>query len=293
MKIVIMSIGALLCLTLSGCCGGEDADLVVVNNSDRDACSIVLEYSGSTETVQAADGSVLLKPGQTYGLELEEGEVLVTLRDRAQRTIGRSRVARQEGQRLFLTFDGVTEGSLSAEKWPHESSSKQNIEEKEEPGTPENQEEASELDAFYQNPATQPYEDIRTLGESYDKGQAQMDNCFVISAMVHNDYLYYEFMEHCQNKEDAFIRVVQGGTEGRGIVIDDILYDSKAGKIYLVHDAARDNLAAEMDRSITLNEFEDIAEYKHDGHLYWIAFNGEISNLDFDSDEVFVITLIN
>ena len=72
MKIVIMSIGALLCPTLSGCCGGEHADLVVVNNSDRDACSIVLEYSGSTETVQAADGSTLLKPGQTYGLELEE-----------------------------------------------------------------------------------------------------------------------------------------------------------------------------------------------------------------------------
>ena len=108
MKIVIMSIGALLCLTLSGCCGGEHADLVVVNNSDRDACSIVLEYSGSTETVQAADGSTLLKPGQTYGLELEEGEVLVTLR-----------VTRQEGERLFLTFDGVAEGSLSVEEWPH------------------------------------------------------------------------------------------------------------------------------------------------------------------------------
>ena len=77
MKIVIMSIGALLCLTLSGCCGGEHADLVVVNNSDRDACSIVLEYSGSTETVQAADGSTLLKPGQTYGLELEEGSIKV------------------------------------------------------------------------------------------------------------------------------------------------------------------------------------------------------------------------
>lgn len=119
MKIVIMSIGALLCLTLSGCCGGEHADLVVVNNSGRDACSIVLEYSGSTETVQAADGSTLLKPGQTYGLELEEGEVLVTLRDRAQRTIGQGRVTRQEGERQFLTFDGVSEGDLSVEERPH------------------------------------------------------------------------------------------------------------------------------------------------------------------------------
>ena len=116
MKIVIMSIGALLCLTLSGCWGGEHADLVVVNNSDRDACSIVLEYSGSTETVQAADGSTLLKPGQTYGLELEEGEVLVTLRDRAQRTIGRSRVTRREDCRQVLTFDGASEGSLSLEE---------------------------------------------------------------------------------------------------------------------------------------------------------------------------------
>ena len=119
MKIVIMSIGALLCLTLYVCCGGEHAGLVVVKDSYREACSIYLEYRASTETVQAADGSTLLKPGQTYGLELEEGEVLVTLRDRAQRTIGRSRVARQEGQRLFLTFDGVTEGSLSVEEWPH------------------------------------------------------------------------------------------------------------------------------------------------------------------------------
>ncbi len=128
MKYVMMSIGALLCLSLSGCtlaavwldgCGSPDADLVVVNGSDRDACSIVLEYEDSTETVQAADGDTLLKPGQTYGLELEEGEVLVTLRDRAQRTIGRGRVTRQEGKRLFLTFDGVTEGSLCVEEWPH------------------------------------------------------------------------------------------------------------------------------------------------------------------------------
>ena len=56
---------------------------------------------------------------ESYGLELEEGEVLVTLRDRAQRTIGQGRVTRQEGERQFLTFDGVAEGSLSVEEWPH------------------------------------------------------------------------------------------------------------------------------------------------------------------------------
>lgn len=116
MKNFMMLTAALLCLTLSGCCGGEHADLVVVNESGRDAYSIVLDYENSTETVQAASGRALLESGRSFGLELEEGEVVVTLRDRAQRTIGRSRVARQEGKRLFLTFDGVTESSLSVEE---------------------------------------------------------------------------------------------------------------------------------------------------------------------------------
>lgn len=156
----------------------------------------------------------------------------------------------------------------------------------------EDQEAVFDLDSFYQNPVTQPYKDIRTLGESYDKEQAQTDMCFVIGAMVHNDNLYSEFMERYQNKEDTFIRVVQG-TEKSGIMIDDILYDSSADKIYLVHDSTRDNLTAETDKSITLNEFEDITEYNYNGRLYWIAFNGKISDIDFDSDEVFVITLIN
>lgn len=128
MKYVVMSIGALLCLSLSGCaltavwldgCGSPDADLVVVNGSGRDAYSIVLEYEDSTVTVQAAKGSALLKPGRSYGLELEEGEVLVILRDRAQRTIGRNWVTRREDCRLFLTFDGTAEGSLCVEELPN------------------------------------------------------------------------------------------------------------------------------------------------------------------------------
>ena len=169
-------------------------------------------------------------------------------------------------------------------------SGKQDVEEIDSPSTAENQEEVSDLDSFYRNPVTQPYEDIRTLGENYNKEQAQMDMCFVIGAMVHNDNLYSEFMEQHQNKEDAFIRVVQGTD---GIMIDDILYDGSADKIYLVHDATRDNSAVETDKSITLYEFEDIAEYNNDGRLYWIAFNGTISEIDFDSDEIFIITLIN
>ena len=117
-----------LCLSLTGCalaavwldgCGSPEADLVVINDSSRDVYSIVLEYESSTETVQAANGSALFGPGQSYGLVLEEGEVLVILRDRAQGTIGRSRVTRQEGRRRFISFDGVTEGGLWMEERPN------------------------------------------------------------------------------------------------------------------------------------------------------------------------------
>ena len=118
MKQMIMLIGLLLCLTLSACCR-DAGDLVVFNESDRDIYSIVLEYEDSTEMVTAANGGALIKPGQSYGLEMEEGEVLVILRDQAQGTIGRGRLTWHEGQRLYLYEDGVTGGSLCVEERPH------------------------------------------------------------------------------------------------------------------------------------------------------------------------------
>ena len=118
MKQIVMLTGMLLCLTLTACCR-EDADLVVFNESDRAVYSIVLEYENSTTTVQSANGGALMEPGQSYGLALEEGEVLVILRDRARRTIHQSRLTWQEGKRLCLTVDGVTEGSLCVEERPH------------------------------------------------------------------------------------------------------------------------------------------------------------------------------
>lgn len=159
----------------------------------------------------------------------------------------------------------------------------------------ENQEKVEEnfdLDAFYQNPILQEYKDIRNLEESYSKEQAQSDNCFVIGAMVHNDGLYDEFMVHVQNGEDAFIRVVQYNTEG-DVIIDDILYVCDSDKVYLVYDRTRDRFADENDRSITLYEFDNIAEYNYDNHLYWVVFNGEMSDANFESANTFIITLIN
>lgn len=159
----------------------------------------------------------------------------------------------------------------------------------------ENQEEVEEivdLDSFYQSNVVQEYEDIRDLGENYSKEQAQTDLCFVIGAMVHNDYLYGEFMTHVQNSEDAFIRVVQYNAEG-DVIIDDVLYLRDSYKVYLVHDTTRDRFADKDDRRITLKEYDNIAEYDYNDHLYWIVFNGEISDVNFESTDTFIITLIN
>ncbi len=161
---------------------------------------------------------------------------------------------------------------------------------------PEETAEISALDAFYAHPVLGDYADIRTLDADYNTEQAQLDGCFVIGAMVHNDYLYSEFMEHYQNQEDAFIRVAQSTIEG-DLILTDILYDSSSDRVLLVHDSTRDAFSAEADRVITLRTYAGTAEYDLDGSLYWIAFNGEITDLnlkeEYSLDQAFVIAYIN
>ncbi len=162
---------------------------------------------------------------------------------------------------------------------------------------PEVTTEIAALDAFYAHPAIGEYADIRTLDDDYSTEQAQLDGCFVIGAMdVYNDDLYAEFMEHYQNHEDAFIRVAQTTVEG-DLILNDVLYDSASGNVYLVHDSTRDAFSAESDRMITLRTYAGTVEYDLDSHLYWIAYNGEISDLnlneEYSLDQAYVIACIN
>lgn len=155
----------------------------------------------------------------------------------------------------------------------------------------------SNLDDFYNSEIVGNYEDIRTLSESYSKEQAQIDNCFVIGAMVHNDYLYSEFMDKYNKKEDAFIRVVQSTVEG-DIFIIDLLYDSKEDKIYIVKDDTRDKFATQEDRTIKYKVYEKTGEWKYQNSLYWIVYNGKLLdgvNYEFtiNSDQLFIIATIN
>lgn len=102
-----------LCLSLSGCalaavwldgCGSPDADLVVVNNSRQEVWSIELDYGDETCWVRNAQDHALLKPGQTYGLELEGARATVVLSDRNGGELGRKTVD-FSGERLYVTLE--------------------------------------------------------------------------------------------------------------------------------------------------------------------------------------------
>ena len=147
----------------------------------------------------------------------------------------------------------------------------------------------SNLDEFYSLSLTKD-KDIRKLPEGYTSSEAQKDNCFVVGAMVHNDNLYTEFMNDYKNKKTAFIRVAQNTIEG-DLVLYDILYYEKTDKLYLVHDSTRDEYTSEP--IIYLEEYKNTSTYETNNHLYWVLYNEPITEENFSTDNVFVITTIN
>lgn len=155
----------------------------------------------------------------------------------------------------------------------------------------ENNSSISNLNDFYNTELTKN-RDIRNLSKEYTSFDAQKDNCYVRDTMVHNDNLYSEFMEDYKNKKTAFIRVAQTTVEG-DLTLIDILYYDKTDKLYVVTDNTRDKFAAETDRIIQLKEFNYISEYKDNNHLYWVLHNEDITEENFETDNVFVIATIN
>ena len=147
----------------------------------------------------------------------------------------------------------------------------------------------SNLDEFYSLSLTKD-KDIRNLPEGYASSEAQKDNCFVVGAMVHNDNLYTEFMNDYKNKKTAFIRVAQNTIEG-DLVLYDILYYDKTDKLYLVHDSTRDEYTSEP--IIYLEEYKNTSTYETNNRLYWVLYNEPITEENFSTDNVFVITTIN
>lgn len=155
----------------------------------------------------------------------------------------------------------------------------------------------ADINDFYNHSITSNYKPIKTLPQNYSKEQAQKDNCFIIGAMVHNDNLYTEFMNNYNNKENAFIRVVQTTIEGDPFIID-VLYEALNNKIHLVKDDTRDKFSAQEDRTIKYKTYEKTGVWNYQNSQYWVAYNGELpdgTNAEYsiNSDELFIIAVIN
>lgn len=153
------------------------------------------------------------------------------------------------------------------------------------------------LDTFYSRNETKNHKDIRDLPQDYSIEDAQVDKCFIIGAMVHNDYLYNEFIDKYNKRETAFIRVVQSTTEG-DIFLIDLLYDSEKNKIYFVKDDTRDEFSAKEDRNIKLNTYEKTGIWNYQSSEYWVVYNGELpsevtESYSNNTNKLFIITKIN
>lgn len=160
----------------------------------------------------------------------------------------------------------------------------------------EEKKDINNLDDFYKTKLTQN-RDIRQLEQGYSMFDAQKDSCFVVGAMVHNDNLYSEFIDKYNNKEDAFIRVVQSTVEG-DIYIIDVLYEAKNNKLHLVKDDTRDKFAIQEDRTIKYNTYEKNGIWNYQNSQYWVVYNGELpegttAEYSINSDDLFIITTIN
>lgn len=154
--------------------------------------------------------------------------------------------------------------------------------------------ETNALDEFYNTKLTTGYVNIKQIKEDYTIEEAINDKCFVVNhAKVYNENLYEDFMSKYNNKESAYIRLVQPTTEG-DLVIYDIKYDKDNDKIILVTDSTRDKFAADNDRIISLHEYEKIGTYRYNnGNLFWVVYNGDINDETFNTDNTFILTVVN
>ena len=153
-----------------------------------------------------------------------------------------------------------------------------------------------DINDFYNHSITSNYKPIRDLPENYTKEDAKMDNCFVLGAKVYNENLYNQFIDKCNKKENAFIRVVQSNSEG-DIFIIDVLYEAINDKIHIVKDDTRDKLLNIEDRTIKYMTFEKIGILNYNNSQYWVTYNGDLTKVDnsnfvFDNNKLFIIATI-
>lgn len=161
--------------------------------------------------------------------------------------------------------------------------------EPEDTNTQEPQIRITNIDQFYNNELVKSKTDIRQLDKGYDILKAQDDKCFILGATKYNEDIYDEFMQNYKDKKSSYIRVAYNTIRG-DLCLYDILYDNTYNEIIIISDTTRDRFGNSENQEIKFAKFEKIEIYSDDEHTYWIAYNGELGDELFPSEDLFVIS---
>lgn len=149
------------------------------------------------------------------------------------------------------------------------------------------------INEFYTEDITKNYKKITELGEDYTVEDAKLDNCYTqIHFETFNKEIYTDFMQKYNNKESAFLRLASCTIEGDTIIYD-VKYDSVTNKVTVIRDLTRERYMNYEETIITINEYEKIGEYTRQGLKLLVAYNGEISEDKFNTEDVMTIMLLN
>ena len=112
--------------------------------------------------------------------------------------------------------------------------------------------------------------------------------------MINKIKFISENLEFIKNNFKDFIQApsIYNTVEG-DLIIYDILYYEKSDKVYVVTDNTRDEYAATDNKKIELKEYNNIGTYQNSTGLYWVAYNEQINEENFNTENTFLITKIN
>lgn len=123
---LVLLVSAMLYTLPSCCCGGEEADLVFVNDSNAVIVAVLADFTDQGSVVQNADSSPL-KRGESFGFQAGEYPATVMVYDKAVENLNEMALTRfivnsapPEGERWYVTArdDGSGLTLSVGTQWP-------------------------------------------------------------------------------------------------------------------------------------------------------------------------------
>lgn len=137
------------------------------------------------------------------------------------------------------------------------------------------------------------FQDIRNLSPNYGIEQAKADDVIILTDnnRVFEYFNYIIPLWRDKKFKSSFVRFAQNTVEW-DLVIYDIFYDTTSSKIYFITDFTRDKFSSQEDRIIDIKEFEHIWTYEHNWISYWVLYNWELNDETFQSENTYVLTIL-